>query len=322
MYIHSICRSDKIKHKSASKVAVWPCHTAVAIPGLCKYHQRAALTLGDVLLYRSLFLSDMHLGTRGCQAGMLLEFLAEHDADTIYLVGDIVDGWRLRRDWHWPQAHNDVVQALLAKAQTGTRIIFIPGNHDEWLRSYFGTHFGGIEVMAQADHTTADGRRFLVTHGDQFDSIVVNAKWLAHLGDTAYVFALWLNRWLNKARQLWGGQYWSLSNWAKQQVKQAVSFISEYEKVLVNEASHGGYDGIICGHIHSANICKIGGIDYVNTGDWVESCTAVGERADGSLHLIDWAAIKRRQRLIEHARSGDPAFTKLREKRKKKREAA
>lgn len=253
---------------------------------------------------------------------MLLEFLAEYDADTIYLVGDIVDGWRLRRVWHWPQAHNDVVQALLAKAHDGTRIIFIPGNHDEWLRSYFGTHFGGIEVTASAVHTTADNRRFLVTHGDQFDSIVVNAKWLAHLGDTAYVVALWLNRWLNKARLLWGGQYWSLSNWAKQQVKQAVSFISEYEKVLVNEARHGGYDGIICGHIHSANISKIGSIDYVNTGDWVESCTAVGEREDGSLHLINWAAIKRRQKMFEGARSGDLAVTKLREKRKKKREAA
>lgn len=142
------------------------------------------------------------------------------------------------------------------------------------------------------------------------------------MGDRAYVFALWLNLWLNKARRLWGGQYWSLSNWAKQQVKQAVSFISEYEKVLVNEARSGGYDGIICGHIHSANIRKIGGIDYVNTGDWVESCTAVGERADGSLHLIEWAAIKRRQKLFQDARSGDPALTKLREKRKKRREIA
>jgi UDP-2,3-diacylglucosamine pyrophosphatase LpxH len=274
------------------------------------------------LLYRTLFLSDTHLGTRGCQAGMLLEFLAAHDADTIYLVGDIVDGWQLRRGWHWPQAHNDVVQALLAKAQGGTRIIFIPGNHDEWLRSYFGTHFGGIEVMAKAVHLTADGRRFLVTHGDQFDAVVVNAKWLAHLGDRAYTFALWLNRWLNRARRLWGGPYCSLANWAKQQVKQAVSFISDYEKVLVGEARLGGFDGIICGHIHCANLRRIGSIDYVNTGDWVESCTAVVESAEGVLQLIDWAAIKRRQRMFEGARAGDPAVSRLREKRRKKREAA
>ncbi|HEX9858416.1 MAG TPA: UDP-2,3-diacylglucosamine diphosphatase [Paracoccaceae bacterium] len=274
------------------------------------------------MLYRTLFVSDTHLGTRGCQAALLLDFLRHHDAETIFLVGDIVDGWRLKRDWHWPQSHNDVVQALLAKAHEGARIIFIPGNHDEWLRSYFGTHFGGIEVMAQALHETADGRRFLVTHGDQFDAIVVHAKWLAHVGDRAYEFAVWLNRWMNRFRQIWGAQYWSLSKWAKQQVKQAVNFISEYEKVLVGEAKHGGYDGIICGHIHSANIRKINGIDYVNTGDWVESCTAVVERFDGSLHLIDWAARKRRERMLREARSQDHLIGKLRKRRKKKREAA
>jgi UDP-2,3-diacylglucosamine pyrophosphatase LpxH len=239
--------------------------------------------------YRTIFISDTHLGTRGCQAGLLLDFLNQTDADTYYLVGDIVDGWRLRRGWHWPQTHNDVVQALLAKAHEGAAIFFIPGNHDEVFRSYFGTHFGGVEVVETADHVTADGRRFLVTHGDQFDSIVVNARWLAHVGDRAYEVALWLNTWLNRARRLWGGQYWSLSNWAKQQVKQAVNFISEYEKVLTEEARRGGYDGVICGHIHRANMRKVGGIDYVNTGDWVESCTAVVEQPDGTLKLIDWA---------------------------------
>ncbi len=273
--------------------------------------------------YRSLFISDCHLGTRGCQAGMLLDFLEKSDAETIYLVGDIVDGWRLKRDWHWPQSHNDVVQALLAKAHDGARIIFIPGNHDEWLRSYLGTHFGGIEVMHTAEHTTADGRRFLVTHGDQFDSIVVNAKWLAHLGDHAYEFALWLNTLVNKVRHYWGGPYWSLSNWAKQQVKRAVNFISEYEKVLANEAKTGGFDGIICGHIHAANISKLHGIDYVNTGDWVESCTAVVEHFDGSLHLIDWAARQRMQRVMQTLElTEEQVAAQGRTRRKRRKEAA
>ncbi|MBI1219399.1 MAG: UDP-2,3-diacylglucosamine diphosphatase [Rhodobacteraceae bacterium] len=272
--------------------------------------------------YRTIFISDTHLGTRGCKADLLLDFLAGHDAEYIYLVGDIVDGWRLRRGWLWPQAHNDVVQALLAKAQDGAKVFYIPGNHDEMMRSYLGTHFGGIEVMATATHVTADGRKFLVTHGDQFDSIVVHAKWLALLGDHAYVFALWLNTKTNKLRQLWGGQYWSLSKWAKQQVKQAVNFISEYEKVLSAEARRGHFDGVICGHIHSANISKMNGIDYVNTGDWVESCTAVVERFDGSLHLIDWAGVKRRRQIVRDARAAGIAPAELRERRKRKREDA
>jgi UDP-2,3-diacylglucosamine pyrophosphatase LpxH len=193
---------------------------------------------------RTIFISDTHLGTRGCQAPPLLDFLRHHNAGTIFLVGDIVDGWRLKRGWFWPQAHNDVVQELLAKAQAGTRLVYIPGNHDEMMRCYLGTHFGGIEVRTTAEHVTADGRRFLVTHGDQFDSIVVHAKWLAHVGDRAYEVALWLNTWANRARRLWGRPYWSLSNWAKQQVKQAVNFIGEYEKVLTAEAHRGRLGGV------------------------------------------------------------------------------
>lgn len=243
--------------------------------------------------FRTIFISDLHLGTPGCQAEMLLDFLVHHDAETYFLVGDIIDGWRLKRGWHWPSSHNDVVQHILAKAREGARIIYIPGNHDEGLRSYLGTHFGGVEVLRNAVHATLDGRRFLVTHGDQFDAVVANAAWLAHLGDRAYELALWLNTQLNKVRHLWGGQYWSLSKWAKAQVKQAVNFISEYEKILTAEARRGGYDGVICGHIHSAAISKVGGLDYVNTGDWVESCTAVGERPDGQLVLIDWASKQR-----------------------------
>lgn len=247
--------------------------------------------------YRTIFLSDIHLGTPGCQADLLLDFLSRHEAESYYLVGDIIDAWRIRRKgFLWPQAHNDVVQALLAKAHDGANIYLIPGNHDEFLRSYLGTHFGGIEVLKTADFTARDGKRYLVTHGDQFDSVVVNARWLAHLGDRAYDFMLWLNTHINRARHLWGGQYWSLSKWAKHQVKQAVNFISEYEAVLTAEARRGGYDGVICGHIHSAAIRDMDGISYVNTGDWVESCTAVVELEDGRLALIDWERTARQAR--------------------------
>ena len=250
--------------------------------------------VGAAVHYRTIFISDVHLGTRGCQAEMLLEFLRLHDADRIFLVGDIVDGWRFGRGWHWPQSHHDVAQALLSKAQAGAEVVFIPGNHDEALRSYLGTHFGGIEVVDRAVHRTGDGRRFLVTHGDQFDSIVMNAKWLAHLGDRAYEAALWLNTRVNRLRRLWGGNYWSLSNWAKQQVKQAVNYIGEYESVLADEAARGGFDGIVCGHIHYPAMRRIGDLDYVNCGDWVESCTAVVETPDGRLRIVDWPSERAR----------------------------
>lgn len=256
----------------------------------------SAITQPEPPRYRTLFLSDIHLGTRGCQAEMLLQFLDRHDAAKIYLVGDIFDGWRLRRGWHWPQMHNNVIEAFLTRAHAGIPITYVPGNHDEVMRSYLGTHFGGIEVKPDDVHVTADGRRFLVTHGDQFDVVVVNAKWLAHLGDRAYNFILMANTGLNKIRRLWGGQFWSLSNWAKQNVKRAVNFIGEYENVLADEAVRGGYDGIICGHIHRAALTEIGEVAYVNTGDWVESCTAIVEDHDGTLRLIDWAKTTRRAR--------------------------
>lgn len=262
--------------------------------------------------YRTIFLSDIHLGTRGCQAELLVDFLRHHDAETIYLVGDILDGWRLKRGWHWPQSHSDVVQEILSKAKAGARIVYIPGNHDEGLRDYPGTHFAGIEVRPTADHETADGRRFLVIHGDQFDAVIANARWLALLGDRAYDIALWLNTHLNSLRKWWGGSYWSLSNWAKAQVKQAVNYIGEYETVLATEARRGGYDGVICGHIHSAMIRRIGRLDYVNTGDWVESCTAVLERRDGTLVLVDWIEESNRRRTAaRHDRN--PAKAKAKE---------
>jgi len=269
--------------------------------------------------YRAIFLSDIHLGTPGCQADLLLDFLSCHDAERFYLVGDIVDAWRIgKKGSYWPQSHNNVVQAFMKKAKEGAQVIYVPGNHDEGMRNYLGTHFGGIEVMRTADYETVDGRQFLVTHGDQFDAVVVNAKWLAHVGDRAYEFMLWLNTWVNHARILWGGQYWSLSKWAKAQVKQAVSFIGEYEKILTEEANRGGYDGVICGHIHSATIQRFGDIEYINTGDWVESCTAVVERADGTFKLIDWAATKRNRKLVETGAASRMKRQSDRHKRKDK----
>jgi UDP-2,3-diacylglucosamine pyrophosphatase LpxH len=238
--------------------------------------------------FRTLFLSDIHLGTRGCQADRLLDFLREHDADTIYLVGDIFDGWQLRTTWYWPQAHNDVTQKLLRKARKGARVIYIPGNHDEVLRDYSGTHFGGIEVMESAMHESADGRRYLVIHGDLFDVVIRHARWLARLGDHAYDAAIAINTAFNRLRRLFGFGYWSLSQWAKFKVKTAVSYIGEFEQVLAAEARRHGADGVICGHIHHATIRDEGGVRYVNCGDWVESCTAIAEHDDGRFEILTW----------------------------------
>lgn len=240
--------------------------------------------------FRTLFLSDLHLGARGCQAGKILDFLRHHDADTIYLVGDIVDGWALKSSWFWPQSHNDVVQKILRKARKGTRIVYIPGNHDEFLRDYYGSHFGGIEVVEQAVHVAADARRYLVVHGDHFDLVVTQARWLALLGDKAYDFAIVVNRVCNNIRRACGLGYWSLSQWAKLKVKNAVSFIGEYEKALVAGARKHEVDGIVCGHIHHAAIHEDLGIRYVNCGDWVENCTAIAEHHDGRFEIIHWAA--------------------------------
>jgi UDP-2,3-diacylglucosamine pyrophosphatase LpxH len=238
--------------------------------------------------YRALFLSDLHLGTKTAQVDALLEFLKHHDADTIYLVGDIVDGWRLRQAWYWPQSHNDVVQKLLRKARKGARIIYVPGNHDEFFRDFYGTHFGGIEVRETALHVAADGKRYLVIHGDVFDMVVRHAKWLALVGDWAYALAMSVSGYVNAIRRRLGFTYWSLSAWAKQKVKHAVNFIGKYEETLVAEAGRHGVDGVICGHIHSAAQRDMNGVVYINTGDWVESCTAVVEHFDGRLELIDW----------------------------------
>ncbi len=238
--------------------------------------------------YRTIFLSDLHLGARGAQAHLLLDFLKHNDADQIYLVGDIVDGWKLKNGWYWPQAHNDVVQKLLRKARKGVRVIYVPGNHDEFARDYAGLTFGGVEVIEEAVHETADGKKMLVIHGDQFDIVVRNARWLAFLGDWAYDLAIVANTWLNRARRLFGVGYWSLSAWAKMKVKNAVNFIGDFEKTLAAEAGRRGVDGVICGHIHHATIKTIEGVLYLNTGDFVESCTAIVEHDGGGFEIIHW----------------------------------
>lgn len=242
--------------------------------------------------FRSLFISDVHLGSKGCQADQLLDFFKYHSAEKIYLVGDIIDGWRLKKNWYWPQKHNDVVQELLRLGRNGAEIVYLPGNHDEFLRSYLGTHFGGVVVVDRAVHETADGRRFLVIHGDQFDIVVRHARWLAFLGDNAYVFAIQANTFLNRIRRAMGLSYWSLSAWAKMKVKSAVNFVGEFEKALCLEAERTKVDGVICGHIHHAVMHEDYGIEYVNTGDWVETCSLVAENYDGTLEIIYWTEVK------------------------------
>ncbi|MGL4240776.1 MAG: UDP-2,3-diacylglucosamine diphosphatase [Beijerinckiaceae bacterium] len=242
--------------------------------------------------YRAIFVSDVHLGTRTSQAEALLDFLKHAEADTVYLVGDIIDGWRLRKTWYWPQSHNDVVQKLLRKARKGTRIVLVPGNHDEFLRDFDKSSFGSIEIADSIIHEGADGRRYLVIHGDQFDAVVMHAKWLAFVGDWAYEVALVLNTWINFVRRKLGLTYWSFSAWAKHNVKRAVNFIGAFEETLAADARRREADGVICGHIHHATIRDISGIAYMNCGDWVESATALVEHVDGSFAIIEWTKTK------------------------------
>jgi UDP-2,3-diacylglucosamine pyrophosphatase LpxH len=241
------------------------------------------------LRVRAAWISDIHLGTPGCQAEALLDFLRALDCDTLYLVGDIVDGWQLRRTWYWPQAHNDVVQKLLRKARKGTRVVFVPGNHDEFARKYLGHSFGGIEVVEEAVHRLADGRRLWVIHGDHFDGVIQCAKWLAYLGDSAYEFTLRLNRHLNSLRARLGLPYWSLSRFLKRKVKRAVSYVDDFESAVAREARARGLQGVVCGHIHHAEMREVDGTLYCNDGDWVESLSALVEHADGRLEIVDWA---------------------------------
>jgi UDP-2,3-diacylglucosamine pyrophosphatase LpxH len=241
--------------------------------------------------YRAIFISDLHLGTPGCQAVALLDFLRRTESDDLYLVGDIVDGWQLRRRWYWHQSHNDVIQKLLRKARKGTRVVFVPGNHDEGARDFIGVAFGDIVIQHEAVHTTADGRRLLVTHGDLFDGVIRCARWLALLGDVLYTVVLRLNRHFNAVRARLGLPYWSLSQYLKHKVKNAVSYIGAFEEAVAREARQRGFDGVVCGHIHHAEMRRIGDTLYCNDGDWVESLTALVEHDDGRLEIVRWTDV-------------------------------
>jgi UDP-2,3-diacylglucosamine pyrophosphatase LpxH len=250
--------------------------------------KRESVTDTDARHYRTIWLSDIHLGTPGCRADYLLDFLRAHRAETLYLVGDILDGWRLQKGWYWPQTHNDVVQKILRAARKGTRVIYIPGNHDALSRQFIGLSFGGIQVAGDAIHLTAKGQRLLVTHGDLFDAVMQRASWLAHLGSWLYELLLDLNRWMNAVRLRLGLPYWSMSQYLKHQVKNAVNFISQFEHAMAAEARRRGCDGVVCGHIHKAEIRNIDGVLYCNDGDWVESMTALVETFAGELDIIYW----------------------------------
>jgi UDP-2,3-diacylglucosamine pyrophosphatase LpxH len=242
----------------------------------------------QVRRFRTIFISDLHLGTKGAKADLVLDFLRWHDADRLYLVGDVIDGWRLNKAWHWPQSHNDVIQNLLARGQRRGDIIYLPGNHDEFMRDYLGHALGGIAIVDDTIHEAADGRRYLVIHGDQFDVVVRRAPWLAHLGDVAYRAAMRLNGAINLVRRRLGLSYWSLSAWAKAKVKNAVNNAGRFETTLRDEAARRQVDGVICGHIHRATITEAAGTRYLNCGDWVESCTALVEHQDGRFEILHW----------------------------------
>jgi len=241
--------------------------------------------------FRSVFVSDVHLGSRGCRADLLLEFLESVHAENLFLVGDIVDLWSLRRTFFWPQEHNNVVRTILGKAKAGTKVIFIPGNHDEDLREHAGAVFGNLEIHREFVHETADGRRLLVIHGDEFDGVVKCSPWLERLGHLMYDFILSLNRHLDRIRRLCGYPYWSLASYLKHKAKKAVQYIDSFEKAVAHAARKRGVDGVVCGHIHRAGIATIDGMLYCNDGDWVESCTAIVEELNGRLALASWAQL-------------------------------
>lgn len=238
--------------------------------------------------YRAIFLSDIHLGTRGCQADALLSFLKLHTCDRLYLVGDIIDGWRLRSGIYWPQDHSNVLRRFLTAAKRDTQVIYVTGNHDEFLRRYSNLIIGNIHLVDEAEHVTVNGKRMLVVHGDEFDVITRYHRWIAFLGDHGYDVLLEINRWLNHWRERLGFGHWSLSAWVKRKVKRAVNFISEFEESLARECRRRGFDGVVCGHIHHAEVRDVDGVRYHNCGDWVESCTALVEQPDGSLEVLRW----------------------------------
>jgi UDP-2,3-diacylglucosamine pyrophosphatase LpxH len=244
--------------------------------------------LGERRRFRTIWISDVHLGTRGCNARLLIDFLDHTDSETMYLVGDIIDGWRLKKKFYWPAAHNDIVWRIMKRARRGTRVVYIPGNHDEMFRQFTGLSFGGVEIRRAAFHDTADGRRLMVLHGDEFDTVMLAHRWLAFVGDAAYHALMGLNLWVNAVRQRLDLPYWSLSKMAKHKVKNAVEFISKYEEVVARAAAERGIDGVVCGHIHTAEHRMFGDVEYWNDGDWVEGCTALVEHFDGRMEILHW----------------------------------
>jgi UDP-2,3-diacylglucosamine pyrophosphatase LpxH len=239
--------------------------------------------------YRTIWISDVHLGTRGCNDRLLIDFLDHVDSETLYLVGDIIDGWRMKKRYYWPERHNAIVRRLMKRAKRGTEVIYIPGNHDEMFRQFSGMNFGGVQIRNQAIHTTADGRRLLVLHGDEFDAVVMAHKWLAFAGDAAYEFLMKLNVVVNTVRRRFGLPYWSLSKHAKHKVKNAVEFISRFEEAVAHEAKTKNVNGVVCGHIHTAEVRQYSEVTYYNDGDWVEGCTALVEHFDGRMEILHWA---------------------------------
>ena len=259
--------------------------------------------------YRTVWISDVHLGTKGCNAELLIDFLDHVDSETMYLVGDIIDGWRLKKKFFWPAAHNDIVWRIMKRAQRGTRVVYIPGNHDEMFRQFTGLNFGGIEIRRAAFHDTADGRRLMVLHGDEFDAVMLSHRWLAFVGDHAYHLLMRLNLVVNALRRGMGLPYWSLSKAAKHKVKNAALFIGKYEEVVARAAGERGVDGVVCGHIHTAEFRTFQhdgrAIEYWNDGDWVEGCNALVEHHDGRMEILHWP--EELQRRIDGAAAADDA---------------
>ena len=238
--------------------------------------------------HRSIWISDVHLGTSSSKADLLCDFLKYNSCDTLYLVGDIIDGWSMKRRAHWPQAHVNVIRRILTRSKRGTKIVYVTGNHDEFLRRYSGMSFGNIHLVDECIHQSPNGKQYWVVHGDAFDAVVFNKKWLVVIGDAAYDFMFKINLWFNRARSALGMGQWSLSSYLKNKVRNAFSIISNYETALVHECKKRDLDGVICGHIHHAELKSINGIQYANCGDWVESCSALVEDNQGAFEIIKW----------------------------------
>jgi len=253
------------------------------------------------LRFRSVFISDVHLGCRGSRADYLLDFLKSIDTDHLYLVGDIVDGWSMSRSFYWPQTHNNVLRLILSKAKHGSKVTYIPGNHDAPFREHVGLTFGNVIVQREAIHTTADGRVLLVMHGDEFDTAIRCGRWLSHVGHHAYDLILNLNRYCNGLRRALGYPYWSLATYLKQKAGSAVKYIDRFESAALMEAKRRGMDGVVCGHIHRPKLTKVDGLDYLNCGDWVESCTALTEDFNGRFTLLHWS--ERQHVVVDDARN-------------------